>query len=797
MELAEENKIAKCTSENSEYSFSDYFNIEEIQKIQDLFSDATGVASIITEPDGTPITEPSGFCDLCKEIRKTEKGFIHCKKSDSIIGKTNEKGPNIHKCYSGGLLDAGASIIVEGKHIANWLIGQILDEDQPLEALISYAESIGLPKEVLKSGLAKVKRMPKTQFEGISKFLFENAQMISRYARNNLELRRELEQKVRHEAEIEKLNEELEEKNREISRFFAISTDLFSITDIRGSFYRYNTAWEDLMGYTEEDMKKMRYQDYLHPDDLYNYYQAMKQIEETGKNIGFTPRFRHKDGSYRYLEWSRIKEGKYYYSADRDITERMKTESALYDSEERFRTIFAQSPFGIALADSISHKIFQANSKFTEITGRSVEDFNESSWMEITHPDDLEANAKLWRSFQKGEISSYCISKRYLRPDSSYVWTNLTVSKVDVNNSAHRMHILMLEDISQRKLAEEEIRYYSYHDQLTGLYNRRFYEEEILSLDKEEYLPFSIIIGDVNGFKLFNDAFGHRQGDLLLKRVAEVIRTECRPGDIIFRWSGDEFVILLPSTDLDETVTVAERIREVCAGELVNDVGISISFGWDMKRNSEQDIQEVMKNAEDQMYKNKVVESKGLRGSIIKTVIRTLHEKSPREEKHSQRVSRISQRIGRALQLPELDLNKLKAVGLLHDIGKIGVEGSILDKTGALTQTEFDEIKKHPEIGFRILNSSADMRELAEITLSHHERWDGKGYPKGLRGEEIPILSRIVSIADSYDAMTSDRPYRKALSKEESIHQILENSGTQFDEQIAKIFIEVVAPGLM
>jgi diguanylate cyclase (GGDEF)-like protein/PAS domain S-box-containing protein len=925
MEHTKDLKILECMNKESGYAFSDYFDIQELQKIQNLFSEATGVASLITEPDGTPITEPSGFCGLCNEIRKTEKGFIHCKKSDSIIGKTNEKGPNVHRCYSGGLLDAGASIIVEGKHIANWLIGQIIDEDQPLESLQAYAREIELNEEIFKREISNVKRMSKSQFESSSNFLYENAQMISRYAMNNIKISRELDQKNRHETEIEKLNAELEEKNKEINRFFEVSSDLFSITDIRGNFYSHNRAWGGILGYTEEDLKTMHYQDYLHPDDLYDYYQVMKQIEETGKNVGFTSRFRHKNGSCRYLEWSCIKEGRYYYSAGRDITQRKVAEEALissdsrlhraqeiahignweldlansqiwasdesfriyglekkfeylplktarqvvaeedrpmvadalaslingsagynvdymivraedgrkrilnsqaaieYDSdgkptkvlgviqditekkqaeqilresEERFRVIFAQSPFGIALVDSISHRISQANKRFLEIIGRTVEELNGLNWMDITHPDDLENDIKLWEVFHKGEISSYSINKRYLLADSSYVWTNLTISKVEVENCESQMHIIMLEDITQSKMAEEEILYYSYHDQMTGVYNRRFYEEEIKKLDKEESLPLSIIEGGVNGLKLFNDAFGHSQGDLLLKRVAEIIRSACRPNDIVLRWGGDEFVILLPGMDGEETALLADRIKVDCAKEVIHDIHISISLGWDVKKDRDQTISEIIKSAEDRMYKNKVVESEGLRGSIIKTMLHTLHAKNSREEKHSRRVSSISQSIGKALQLPVLELNKLKAVGLLHDIGKIGVEDSILDKVDALTQKEFDEIKKHPDIGYRILNSSTDMKELAEITLSHHERWDGKGYPKGLRGAEIPVLSRIISIADSYDAMTSDRPYRKALTKGETVRQIFENSGTQFDEQIAKVFIEVVVPGL-
>jgi len=192
------------------------------------------------------------------------------------------------------------------------------------------------------------------------------------------------------------------------------------------------------------------------------------------------------------------------------------------------------------------------------------------------------------------------------------------------------------------------------------------------------------------------------------------------------------------------------------------------------------------------MYKNKVIENETIRGNTINTIINTLHEKNPREEQHSQRVSEICQKIGRALGFSEIKVSKLKVVGLLHDIGKIAIEEGILNKPGKLIEQERDEIRRHPDIGYRILGTSYEMLELADCILAHHERWDGTGYPKGLKGEAIPKVARIIALADSYDAMTSERTYRNALSEDEVLAEIRNNAGTQFDPEITRIFVEKV-----
>lgn len=353
-------------------------------------------------------------------------------------------------------------------------------------------------------------------------------------------------------------------------------------------------------------------------------------------------------------------------------------------------------------------------------------------------------------------------------------------------------NIMLDEEITERTKREEEISYLSYHDKLTGLYNRRFYEEEIKRLDTTRNLPISIIMGDVNDLKVINDTFGHAKGDELLVKAAAAIQSACRTDDIAARWGGDEFVILLPNTQNEDVQSIINRINGKLRKEYVCNVEVSVSFGYATKNKPNDDILEVLKRAEDYMYEQKIIQNQLIRGSVIERINHTLHERSHREEQHSQRVGELCQKIGRAIGMTELEVGKLKAVGVLHDIGKIVIEDYVLDKKEKLSEQEWNQIKRHPDVGYRIIRSYFDMAELADAILSHHERWDGKGYPRGLKGQAIPVTARIIALADSYDAMISERPYRKALSKQEALKEIERNLGQQFDPEIARVFIDQV-----
>lgn len=350
--------------------------------------------------------------------------------------------------------------------------------------------------------------------------------------------------------------------------------------------------------------------------------------------------------------------------------------------------------------------------------------------------------------------------------------------------------VIVFRDYTDKKQRQDEISYLSYHDQLTGLHNRHFFEKELKRLDCEKTLPLSLVMLDVNGLKLTNDAFGHQMGDKLLQSIAVNIRKVCRESDAICRIGGDEFILLLPNTTYDETELIVKRIyREIEKSELENIV-ISLSIGWETKTQIEQDIMEVYAKAEDSMYRKKIIESQSMRNKTIQIIINTLNETNHREKIHSENVSIISRKIAEVLGLDQEMLQEIETAGLLHDIGKITIDSSLLDKPGTLTNVEYEMIKKHAEVGYQILKSVDAYSNLSDSVLSHHERWDGAGYPRGLKGEDIPLVARIITVADAYEAMTAKRTYRETISKKEAVNELVRCAGTQFDPAIIKAFCE-------
>jgi len=353
--------------------------------------------------------------------------------------------------------------------------------------------------------------------------------------------------------------------------------------------------------------------------------------------------------------------------------------------------------------------------------------------------------------------------------------------------------VLVFRDVTDEKKHMSEIEFLSLHDQLTGLYNRRYYSEELKRLDTSRRWPMTLVMGDVNGLKIINDSFGHEAGDKLIRKTAEILKQCFRADDILCRYGGDEFIAILPNTDAPVAESIIRRIQQKIAENQPDRGILSVSFGLDTKTSENQPIHEVLKCAEDNMYKKKMIDSPSVRGATINTVINTLFEKNSREEAHSKRVSDLATRLAVSLKLPSAQIDKVRTAGLMHDIGKIIVPDEVLDNPGSLTEVEQANIRKHPEIGYRILNCSPEMAELSQAILQHHERWDGTGYPNGISGKDIDICARIIAIADAYDAMTSSRPYRDALSAETAMSEILENADKQFDPELADIFVKMCA----
>lgn len=352
--------------------------------------------------------------------------------------------------------------------------------------------------------------------------------------------------------------------------------------------------------------------------------------------------------------------------------------------------------------------------------------------------------------------------------------------------------VAFFSDASVQRRREKEVVYLSYHDKLTGLFNRAYIEKKQKELDCEPNYPISVIMGDVNGLKMTNDIFGHRQGDMLLVTIANILSLASRDSDVVARYGGDEFVLLMPRTTLEEAAKVCKSILSLCGSKTIDQNKVSVSLGYACKANGTESMNDILNVAENFMYRHKLLESRSYRSSVISSLKKMLFEKSFETEEHAMRITGLCAEAGRLMGLSQSDLNDLELFSMLHDIGKIGIKDRVLLKPGKLTEDEWTEMRKHCEIGYRIAQSAPELSHVADYILCHHERYDGTGYPQGLKGGQIPLLSRILAVADSYDAMVNDRYYRKAMSHEEAVAELKRCSGTQFDPEIVKVFLQIL-----
>ncbi len=491
-------------------------------------------------------------------------------------------------------------------------------------------------------------------------------------------------------------------------------------------------------------------------------------------------------GSFEQTELSRS-----FNSLSRRLHEKI---AEIAEQEEKYRVIAENTGDVISVFNInqnkftyISPSIMQLR-RFTpeEAMSQSLEDsMTPESFKQINESFEIKINEFIQNPQSPNQYSSEI---QQLRKNGDIIWVGIT-SKYLYNAKGEIEVINVSRSIEARKKTEKDILFLSYHDYLTGLYNRRFYEEKLRRLDTEENLPIALIMADLNGLKLANDSFGHETGDGLLKRTAEILRLQCQSSELVARIGGDEFIIVLPKSNEADAEKFIGRMRDAMSKDKDEHIVLSLSMGFAVKMNVSENMSEVFRKAEDDMYSHKSTESPEMRSKSVKLMLDSLFKKDAWENLHSVGVSEISASIATKMNYTPGEVNKIRIAGLMHDIGKIGLNDAILNKNQELTDAEWEEIKRHPEIGYRILNSVGEFHEIAWFVLSHHERWDGKGYPKGLKHEEISFHARILAVADAYDAMRSDRTYRKALSEEEAIAEIRAGSGLQFDPEIVKILI--------
>lgn len=359
----------------------------------------------------------------------------------------------------------------------------------------------------------------------------------------------------------------------------------------------------------------------------------------------------------------------------------------------------------------------------------------------------------------------------------------------DENNQ--KLIMLMITDITEHQRVEREVHYLSFHDKLTGLYNRSYIDIILADMNNEDILPVSLIMGDVNGLKIANDVFGHHEGDRLLQNTADVLKKCVRRDDLIARWGGDEFIIILPRTDNFTADLVCKRIQNCCAASPEDPIKLSISLGLATRTTINDNLTNTFQNAEDQMYSNKQRDHKLVRKDIILAMEKKLKDKNLVTEDRIERMKELAVALAHKMRLTERQIEELTMLVQMHDIGNVSISGEILQKPGSLNKAEWATVKKHSEIACRMAQAISENR-LAEQILAHHEHWDGNGYPQGLKAHEIPMAARIMAIIDAYEVMTHGAVYKAAVSSRQALEELQHCSGTQFDPEIAKIFIELI-----
>jgi len=432
------------------------------------------------------------------------------------------------------------------------------------------------------------------------------------------------------------------------------------------------------------------------------------------------------------------------------------------------------------------------NEAYTVLHNRSAGELIGQKFLDYVDPTYRARVERSYRFLTPGQPANVSVEK--IQKDGNALWMEWRNRAIfDEQGRVSQYYSIGL-DITERKKSEQRLVFLSYHDYLTGLYNRRFFEEEMKRLNQPRNLPLTIVMADVNGLKLVNDSFGHKDGDRLLQNVANSMKRGFRADDIIARIGGDEFAVILTNTDTEVAEEVVLRAKEQIKKHADKNMLHSVSFGFATKTRMEEDINEIFTTAENFMYRHKVYESASMRSKIVGLIMTSLFEKSEREMSHSARVGEMAASIARVMGFSDEHISEIRTAGYIHDIGKIGVHEKILNKDGSLTEEEWVEMKKHPEAGRRILSSVDEFKMIAEHIVAHHERWDGKGYPNNLAGEEIPIEARIIAVADSFDAMTSKRSYRKPMPRQEALDEVVRNSGTQFDPDVVEAFLKIDIP---
>ena len=637
--------------------------------------------------------------------------------------------------------------------------------------------------------------------------------------------------------EHQKIMDKLKENEEKYRNLFENMPGVYYRTDREGNFIMINPEGVKLFGYNSlEDIlgKNIAQHFYSAPEERKKY---LKELEKNKGNLkDFELTLKKKDGTPLIISDT----SHFYYDKDENITG---VEGIFVDITERKQSDKIQKVlYNISKAANSSISLKQLYKTIHKELGTIIDTTNfyialvdekEDKIFFPYHQDEMDDNFPILNFSISDTLTTYVIKtgEPLLNNNSQYeemiaqgiltamgtitdesIWLGVPLKIEDKTigamvvqsytnpNLYSEKDTKLLEFVSsqvataiERKSSEEKIKHLSFHDSLTGLYNRAYFEEELERYNFPRYYPLSIVMFDVNGLKVINDTFGHSEGDRLLQHLSQILTSVSRQGDILARIGGDEFAILLPSTTSEQAHNFCERIKKACHQDKIKPIYLrpNISLGHTTQEGEYKDINFLLKEADRNMYQDKLFNGKSREKHFLEAFRIILAERDPHTSDHAQRLQELALSLGKRVGLTEYQLGNLKLLALLHDMGKIGIPDSILFKTNILTHSEWKKMREHPRIGYRMAKNIPDFSPIAQEILYHHEHWDGTGYPDGLKGEKIPLLSRIISIIDTYDVMQSRRPYKGSISKTKAIKEIKRCAGTQFDPQLVEIFLKI------
>lgn len=591
----------------------------------------------------------------------------------------------------------------------------------------------------------------------------------------------------------------LKENNLSVTRFDlmfqANSSIMLLIEPETGDIIDANPAAVEFYGYSLEELTHMKIQQINTLSD--NEVKKYRESAARDRKQYFFFRHRIKSGELRFVDvYSspiEIDQKQYLFSVILDATQREENEEELFREKELQRITMDSIADAVVTTDLLGN-INYMNKAAENAVGCKAENAIGKAFADVI-PMYNEITMKkipcivqtVLETGQTQEVANHTII--YSGDNKSIPIEDSAAPIKDKNGDIYGA-VVIFRDISHAIEKKKKIEYMSYHDVLTGLYNRRFYYDNIDKMDSELNYPIGYIMGDVNGLKMTNDVFGHNAGDQLLVTVANVLSQSVSSEQIVARWGGDEFVIVLQNASLKQMEFMIDDIKKNLKKQMIMaNLEVSVSFGMALKEKVWESTDAVIKEAEEMMYRNKLFESKSLRANTIQALMTTLDEKSQETKEHTMRLSNFCLEIADQLYLQPEEKNRLELLAMIHDIGKVGIPDNILGKKGVLNEEEWSIMKTHPEIGYRIASNVTELSFVANEILHHHERWDGTGYPSQLKGENIPVNCRILSVVDAYDAMTNDRVYRKARPHEEAVAELIKCSGSQFDSQIVSLLV--------